>query len=107
MLQTFSCPNCGGTLEYTGDAAQTGVQTISCGYCGNLVAVPYEFWQPVEEAKNAMVMQQWTKYLIIFIVIVFVVPTCLGVVGTLLGIGGSIIGGIVAILASFLPFLFR
>lgn len=102
MPQTFSCPNCGGTLEYTGDDAQTGVQTISCSYCGNLVAVPNELWQPIEEAKNAKVMQQWTKYLIAFIVIVVVVPTCLGMIGTLLGVGGSVIGAIVAIVAPFL-----
>lgn len=107
MTQTFSCPNCGGTIEYTGQTAQTGIQTISCGYCGNLVAVPVELWQPIAEAKNAQTVNQWTKYLIIFIIVVFVVPTCLGVIGTLLGIGGSIIGGIVAILASLLPFLFE
>ena len=107
MSQTFSCPNCGGTIEYTGQAAQTGVQTISCGYCGNLVAVPNELWQPVEAAKTAQTVNQWTKYLVVFIIIVFVVPTCLGLVGTLLGVGGSIIGIIVSILAPLLPFLFK
>ncbi|NUM49311.1 MAG: hypothetical protein HUU38_31810 [Anaerolineales bacterium] len=107
MSPTFSCPNCGGTLEYTGQAAQTGVQTISCGYCGNLVAVPNELWQPIEDAKTAQTVNQWTKYLLIFIIVVFVVPTCLGVIGALLGIGGSIIAGIVGIFTSLLPFLFK
>jgi hypothetical protein len=104
MSQTFSCPNCGATLDYAGDGGLTGAQTMSCAYCGNTVAVPPELWQPIEAAKTAQTVSQWSKYLLIFIIIVFVVPTCLGLIGTLLGIGGSVIGAIFAIIA---PFLFN
>lgn len=62
MSPTFSCPNCGGTLEYTGPVAQSGAQTISCSYCGNLVAVPTELWQPVEAAKTAQTVNQLLRF---------------------------------------------
>jgi hypothetical protein len=104
MAQTFNCPNCGGNLEYSGSALVSGEQTIPCAYCGNTVPVPEEFWQPVEMAKTAQTVSRWSKYFIAFLIIVFVVPTCLGIIGTLLGIGGSIIGAIFAVIA---PFLFR
>jgi hypothetical protein len=62
--------------------------------------VPQEFWQSVEQAQA---LGQWKKWIVIFLVVTVVIPTCLGIVGTLLGIGGGILGA----LAPFIVSLFR
>jgi predicted amidophosphoribosyltransferase len=82
MAQSFNCPNCGAAVEYHG----TG-RTMACPYCGTTLAVPEEFWRELETAKT---VDQWKKYVIIFLVITVVLPTCLGLFGMVLGIGGSI-----------------
>jgi LSD1 subclass zinc finger protein len=94
MGQVFNCTSCGASLEYAGGTEHT----IRCQYCGTNVPVPEEFWQAVEAKQT---MNKWGKYLILFLVLVVVVPTCLGLVGTFLGIGGSIIGIFIAFLAPF------
>ncbi len=98
MPQTFTCPNCGGTLEYAGD----GAQTMSCAYCGNTVVVPEDLWRPIETAKTTQSVTRISKYFIAFLILVFVVPTCLGLIGTLVGVGASIIGAILAVIVPFL-----
>jgi hypothetical protein len=54
-------------------------------------------WQPVEQAKTA---SRWTTYILIFLFITVVLPTCLSLLGAALGIGGGI-------LAAFAPFVLR
>jgi hypothetical protein len=43
---------------------------------------------------------QWKKWIIIFLVVTVVVPTCLGIVGTMLGIGGGILGALAPFILS-------
>ena len=100
MNPTFNCPNCGGSQEYSGN----GEQTMLCAYCGNTIPVPEELWRPIEAAKTAKAVNRWAKYFIAFLIVVFVVPACLGIIGTLLGFGSSIVGAIFAVIA---PFIFR
>ncbi len=92
MPQSFNCPNCGATLDYSGAG-----RTMKCPYCGTLVQVPEQLWQPVEQARTA---DQWKRYILIFLLITVGLPTCLGLVGTVVGIGGSIF-------AAIIPFIIR
>jgi hypothetical protein len=59
--------------------------------------VPQEFWQSVEQAQA---LGKWKKWIVIFLVVTVVVPTCLGIVGTLLGIGGGILGALAPFILS-------
>jgi hypothetical protein len=38
IVQTFQCPNCNGTLEYSGGEEQS----VNCPFCSYLVAIPVE-----------------------------------------------------------------
>lgn len=91
-MQTFSCPNCGATLEFSG----TG-RTMRCTYCGTVAQVPEALWQPVEEAKTA---SQAKKWLIIFLILTVGLPTCFAIVGTVLGVGGGIFAAIIPFILS-------
>ena len=91
MAQNFACPSCGAQLEVRG-----GQPAIQCSYCGNSVAVP-------EALAEAAVLEQpitedqkrWLKIGIIALILIFVVPTCIGliasVLGALVGIGAPIV----------------
>ncbi len=92
MPQPFNCPNCGATLDYSGVG-----RTMKCPYCGTLVQAPEQLWQPAEEART---VNQWKKYILIFLLITVGLPTCLGLVGTVVGIGGGIF-------AAIIPFIIR
>lgn len=92
MAETFTCPNCGAALEYSG----TG-RTMKCTYCGTVVQVPEQLWR---EAEQVQTTNQWKKYVIIFLVLTVGLPTCLGLVGTILGIGGGIFAAIVPFVLS-------
>lgn len=87
MAQSFNCPNCGAAIEYTGVG-----RTMKCQYCGTVIQVPQELWEPVEQAQTA---SQWKKYLVIFLLITVVLPTCVGLLGTFLGVGASIFAAII------------
>jgi hypothetical protein len=87
MSQSFSCPSCGAALEYAGAG-----RTMKCTYCGTVVQVPEELWEPAEQAQTAT---QWKKYLIIFLLITVVLPTCVGLLGTVAGVSASIFAAIV------------
>jgi hypothetical protein len=90
MNDTFACPQCGASLQYSG-----GGQSMHCPYCGSNVQVPQELWRPAEEAKTAL---QWQKYVVWFLILTVGLPTCLGLLGTVLGVGGGV-------LAAVLPFV--
>ena len=77
-VQTFDCPSCGAGLEYSGFG-----RTVRCAYCANSVAVPEELWRPVENARS---VRRWLVYLVIFLVLTVVLPTCIGLFGALLGV---------------------
>ena len=91
MPQTFDCPNCGATLEYSGTE-----HTMKCSYCNNDAVVPEELWRAAEATRQELELKQtqkkWLKYLWIFLAVTVGLPLCLTLVGTLFGIGGSIIG---------------
>lgn len=93
MAGKFNCPNCGGVNEYTGEG-----DAMPCQYCGSNIRPPEDM---VNKATVARVSSKAKIWIIIFIIVVFVLPTCIGLGGTLLGIAASIIGTLAAIFASF------
>jgi len=91
MAKNFNCPHCGATNEYPG----TG-DTVRCAYCGSDVQPPEEM---VNQAALARFGSKAKVWIILFVVVVFVIPTCLGLGGTLIGIAASILGAIAAFVA--------
>jgi hypothetical protein len=74
-------------MEYSGSS-----RTMRCAYCNNNVPVPEEFWREVETKRT---VKRWTTYLIIFLVITVVLPTCVGMFATLIGVAAPIVAMIV------------
>ncbi len=93
MASKFNCPNCGGVNEYAGEG-----DIVRCQFCGSDVHPPQEM---VNQAAVVRVSSKAKVWFVLFIVVVFVLPTCLGLGGTLIGIAASILGTIIAILAPF------
>ncbi|RJP49333.1 MAG: hypothetical protein C4583_12700 [Anaerolineaceae bacterium] len=91
MASKFNCPNCGGVNEYAGEG-----DTVPCQFCGSDVHPPEEM---VNQARVARVSSKAKVWIILFIVVVFVLPTCIGLWGTLVGIAASVIGIILGVLA--------
>jgi LSD1 subclass zinc finger protein len=100
MPEQFSCPNCGAQLEYTADQA-----TIKCAFCNSVVQVPQEIVQAArqqaEQVVDAQAASKWTKWIIIFVIVVFVVPSCLGFGGTIFGVVASILASFIGAVVSF------
>lgn len=94
MAQNFSCPNCGATNEYSGAG-----DTVRCAYCGSDVRPPTEMVNRAAVARFGSKAKIW---IVLFVVVVFVLPTCLGLGGTLIGIAASILGAIAAFFAPFI-----
>ena len=123
MAPSFNCPACGAPITLSGEYQES----VPCSYCNNVVAVPellrpaapppvtrvevvmpaapptfetpfqpppQQVQIPPEEAKK------WGRILLIFIIIVFVLPTCIG-------IAASILGALVGIIAPLLAFFFN
>lgn len=93
MVIKFNCPRCGGANDYTGEG-----NTIRCQFCGSNVHPPEDMISQAAQARFSSKAKVW---IIIFIMVVFVLPTCIGFGGTLIGIATSIIGTLVGIFASF------
>lgn len=94
MANTFNCSRCGAQNTYKGEG-----KTVRCEFCGSDVPVPEEL---VTEAATQKFTSQAKVWVILFIVAVFVLPTCIAFGGTLLGILGAIVGFIVTILGLIL-----
>lgn len=90
MSQKFNCPNCGASNTYSGEG-----NTVRCAYCGSDVKPPEEM---VNQAAVARLGSKAKPWIILFIIVVFVIPTC----GTLIGVGAGLLGSIVAFFASFI-----
>jgi hypothetical protein len=90
MKHIVNCTGCGAELEYLGEPGHM----LRCQYCDINVPVPETFWQ---EAELKQTMNKWVKYLIIFLVITFGVPTCLGLIGTILGLWIGLLGALLDI----------
>lgn len=92
MASRFNCPHCGGTNEYTGEG-----DAVRCQFCGSDVRPPEDM---LASARVVRVSSKAKAWIILFVVVVFILPTCIGLGGALLGIAASVIGALVAIFAS-------
>ncbi len=91
MAQTIPCPSCGAQLEVQG-----GRPAIQCSYCGNSVVVPGAVAEAAElEPPTPADQKRLLKIGLIVLILVFVVPTCIGlavsILGALVGIGAPIV----------------
>jgi len=93
MASRINCPHCGGANEYTGEG-----DTVRCQFCGSDVHPPEDRLTSARVARFSSKAKAW---IILFVVVVFILPTCIGLGGALLGIAASVIGTLVAIFASF------
>jgi hypothetical protein len=100
MASRFNCPHCGGANEYTGEGG-----AVRCQFCGSDVRPPEDAFNSARVARVSSKAKVW---IILFVVVVFILPTCIGLGGALLGIAASMhsirstfIGTLVAIFASF------
>lgn len=91
MAANFNCPRCGGTNEYGGEG-----DLVRCQFCGSEVRPPQEFIAQAAQQRFTSKMKVWV---VLFVIVVFVIPTCAGLGGTLVGVGASIIGTLVSIFA--------
>ena len=92
MPGKFNCPKCGGENEYNGEG-----ETVRCQYCGSSVQPPQEM---LNRAATIRLSSKAKTWIIVFVIVVFVIPTCVGFGGTLVGIVASILGTLAGILAS-------
>jgi hypothetical protein len=95
-MQSFACPNCGGSINFQG----TDPTTV-CPYCGNTVAVPQALRQPGLDLEAKKALDHGSRYLIIFVILVFGIPTCLAVAGTVIGIGASLLVPVIMLFTAF------
>jgi hypothetical protein len=93
MAKNFNCPHCGATNKYPGAG-----DTVRCAYCGSDVRPPEEM---VNQAALARFGSKAKVWIILFVVVVFILPTCIGLGGTIIGIAASILGALAAFFASF------
>jgi len=94
MASKFNCPNCGAPNTYKGEG-----DTVRCRYCGSEVRPPEEM---VTKATVERVSSKAKVWIILFVIVVFVLPTCIGFGGTLIGIAASILGTLASIFASLI-----
>lgn len=93
MPGKFNCPQCGGANEYAGEG-----DTVRCQFCGSDVRPPQDMLNQAAVTRLSSKAKTW---IIIFVIVFFVLPTCIGFGGALLGIVASIIGTLAAFFASF------
>lgn len=99
MTQTLPCDRCGGAVTF-----QDGETFLPCPYCGTLQALPDELRAAAETAAAEQAVRrlstQAPRWLILFVVVVFILPTCLGICGSLVGALAGFLGPLAAVLAS-------
>lgn len=99
-MSNFNCPNCGGSLNYKGELA-----IMQCQYCNSTVAVPQEVRAAATQAavgESAKKITPMVKYFIIFIIVITVVPTCIGLFFALIGTVVGIAAPILVVILSFI-----
>jgi reverse gyrase len=99
VAYAFACPNCGGQVNDAGDQP-----TTRCPYCQNIIPVPEGIRQAIQEQQTQKTLSRTMKYILILVIVVFVVPTCTGLVATLIGI---VTGVTMPVLSILLPYLFN
>ncbi len=99
-MPNFNCPNCGGSITYKGELAM-----MQCPYCNSTVAVPEEVRAAAAQAaisESTKKMVPMVKYFIIFMIVITVVPTCLGLffglIGTVVGVAAPILVAVLSIM---------
>jgi len=92
LTQVFNCPACGGRLD-----VEEGATTMECTYCQNTITIPEELQLPAVP-KTIKLTKTQIRWIWIFIIVVFVVPTCVGLAGTLVGVIVSVLAPLLAIL---------
>jgi DNA-directed RNA polymerase subunit RPC12/RpoP len=104
MPMTFNCPNCGAQLEYQG-----GDTSLVCQYCGNSVVVPADLQEAHAEEEVRKIFtwaelrkNRWFQVGVALFFVIFVLPTCIGVIGSLLGIVAGVGAPIFAFILQFL-----
>jgi len=70
---------------------------MECTYCQNTVTIPEELRLPAAP-KTIKLTNTQIRWIWIFIIVVFVVPTCVGLAGTLVGVIVSVLAPLLAIL---------
>ncbi len=95
-MQTYACPSCGGALSYAGTAP-----TLVCSYCGSTVAVPDALRQPGLQLEAQQTATQTTRWFIIFLVLVFGVPTCLGLAGSVIALAAGLLVPLLTLVMAF------
>ena len=100
MPMTFNCPNCGAQLDYQG-----GNTSLICPYCGSSALVPAELQQAQaqEEARKMLTWPElrknrWFQVGAILFIVIFVLPTCIGLAGSLIGIVAGVGAPILAVI---------
>ncbi len=116
MIKTFKCPSCGATMSYEGGPEAT----LTCAFCGSVAPVPPELRaqaqpdpvhgfathtpHPHQPFTPRRIRVDWqgmnpsVRLWIIILVLIFVVPNCIG-----LAIGGLTF--VVSFVAAFLSVL--
>jgi hypothetical protein len=104
MPLTFNCPNCGAQLEYQG-----GNISPVCQYCGNSVVVPADLQQAHAQDEVQRILtwpelrrNRWFQVGVALFFIIFILPTCIGLIGSLLGIFAGIGVPIIAVILQYL-----
>jgi hypothetical protein len=104
MPLTFNCPNCGAQLEYQG-----GNISLVCQYCGNSVVVPADLQQAhtQDEVRRIMTWSElrrnrWFQIGVALFFVIFILPTCIGLIGSLVGIFAGVGAPIVAVILQYL-----
>lgn len=104
MPLTFNCPNCGAQLEFQG-----GKISLVCQYCGNSVVVPADLQQAHAQDEVQRILtwpelrrNRWFQVGVALFFIIFILPTCIGLIGSLLGIFAGIGVPIVAVILQLL-----
>jgi DNA-directed RNA polymerase subunit RPC12/RpoP len=115
MSDTFSCSACGASLTFDG-GSETSVQ---CPYCGSTVVVPQELRpappsivqtidpeeieiEPPElNEEQKKTLSRATILFIAFIVVVVVLPTCVGLIASFFGVIVSILATVGVTILSF------
>ncbi len=90
MPEVFSCPQCGAPVQVPVEA-----ESVTCAFCGSQVPAPAEQVNAIRARKLGAKAKPW---IIAFILVVFVLPTCLGLAGTLLGVAAGFLGPVIAII---------
>ena len=104
MPKSFNCPHCGAPLDYNDGVGAT----LQCPFCNNTVIVPEELRSAAASPSGQLAAFNWgglspaIKLGLIFLILIFVVPICLGIAGALVGIAASIGAPLLVILLSFL-----